>query len=149
MRAVVKRLFLRCLLSACYVFSYVLLLPLLDSGEQGWLTGPLPVLVECSGLLFLIAAVLALRALRWAGLVGLAASVLCSPWWLYAISPNLYKPIFRVYRSVDPHAGWLKSPLPQGFSYSPQLWVRVLFFLLVAVLSFRTFKTAVPNKAAA
>jgi len=74
---------------------------------------------------------------------------LCSPWWLYAINPNVYKPIFRLYGAVDPHAGWLKSPLPQGFSSSPQLWAQVLFFLLVAVLSFRTFKTAVPNKATA
>jgi hypothetical protein len=120
---------------ACCLGAFFVLMSWDNGGETGWLTGPLLSLVDFSSLLFLIAGVLVWIKLRFAAIVALAASAMCWPWCLYAIYPNAYKPVYLIYKSIDSQVEWSKSPLPLMFSFSPQLWLQLLFLLFVGVLS--------------
>jgi hypothetical protein len=144
-KRVVRAFLYRCALSACYALGVFLLLPFDGGGETGWLTGPLITLLDYGCLLFLIAALLALFVSRWAGFVGLAAAALCWPWWLYVINPNVYKPIFWLYRSVDGRIEWSKSSPPPFSYYTLVHWMEALFFLFITILSFRAVKAAMPR----
>ena len=138
----------RVFLTACCVGAFLIVVSIDDGGERGWLTGPLLNLVDFSSLLFLAAAVSVWIRFRFAAALALAASVMSWPWWLYAIYPNAYKPVYLIYKSINSQVMWSKSPLPVPFSFSPQFWLRVLFLLFVPALSIYSLrsKTASPTK---
>ena len=60
----------------------------------GWLTGPLLSMIDVGTVLFLLALVVAFMYPRIAGAIGLAASLLCLPLYLYFIAPVSFSQIF-------------------------------------------------------
>src|ERR1700743_2795066 len=61
----------------------------------GSITGPVFSMFQVGGLFFLAAVVLTFFFQRAGAIIGIAASVLCFPLYLYFVAPGLYRSAFR------------------------------------------------------
>ena len=123
------------LFTACSVGALLITGSIDDGGERGWLTGPLLDSLDISPLLFFVAALVVWFKHRIAAAFALVAAVTSWPWFLYAIYPNIYKPVYLVYKSLGAHVDWSKSYIPNRISTNPWLWLTVLYLVAVCVLS--------------
>src|SRR5713101_6278311 len=83
-----------CLL--CAVFTWSMFGPLEGTEFSGGsITGPLLHLYDVGTLLFVLALILTFVRLRLAALIGVTASLLCLPIYLYFTAPGPFRRVFR------------------------------------------------------
>lgn len=75
-----------------------------EPSEFGWLTGPLFKLHETGMWLFLLALILTFPIRRVAAGIGVAAALLCLPWYLYSVFPGAFRFFWPGEYSVPPYS---------------------------------------------
>ncbi len=116
-------------------FLLCILMPLLDNREAsefsgGRITGSLLSIFQDGVLLFFMAMILTLFYQRVGAVIGIAASVLCLPLYLYFVVPGLFRSVF---------AGEWSVPLQSYFVWDMWAMTGILTLGIAAIVSFRFY----------